>query len=739
MMNVIQLQDDLKNFSEDQLVAAAQSQAGNIPQFLVLGEMMRRKRMSQDYERRKSQRTGTVLEDTLAAAGVGGLGQMPAALAPNTDVTANAGANPAGRVVGPVRPDPVPEGYADGGFVGPFADYYRRSFHERYPYMQPWASRRGLDTTREDMFRQAKESRDRSYARYGVQAAPMLPPEADGYMFRRVPGAEMPVAAGRASPAGLGGAVSYGAFAPDVMDAGPTTPRFNAGWPLEGLHGAPTGLATNFGRPVYQYPDTGASSELTTTIKLGAKWYNVPTIGPNGVLMDPADVEDAYRNSYSRAAGQDPLKRVFDPLTGVPITGYATKRAAEEAAASRSDSITVGPEVSYPTMYTDKPATEGPVAINVWPPQSFDRYTPGYVPPDVSPFKPGTAGPQGTIPGSGVAYPETEVFDATVPYYNNLPTGGLPDVNVMPPPYIVEPGLDIDPRVTAMMGDMGRGEVLKAEDNLGRAIREADINLPPFVDYLVDWGRGRGRTEDRWPKPPGKRDSVDSPVSGGQGWNTPALGAPDAVLPEQGESVGTARPDAPGGGAIAAAPSSSGGGGLGGSFGSYGDYITKQMELADQRQRQDKWLALAMAGAALASSEAPSFGSALGEAMQTGLGVLANSRDAYQARTDELMQMKIGLAAARAKAGASGAPKPLDMMSQNQILDQASKAWTEYLQATEILKNGEWPGDEMAGESGQPLTDNDRAVLEERAFRAFNLYNSLNDMSQIGQSAYVAG
>ena len=45
-MNILQVQDDLKNFSEEQLVNEMQMPSGNAPQFLVLSELNRRKRMS---------------------------------------------------------------------------------------------------------------------------------------------------------------------------------------------------------------------------------------------------------------------------------------------------------------------------------------------------------------------------------------------------------------------------------------------------------------------------------------------------------------------------------------------------------------------------------------------------------------------------------------------------------------------------------------------------------------------
>ena len=41
-MNIIDIQDQLKNFSEDQLINEMQMPSGNAPQFLVLSEIQRR-------------------------------------------------------------------------------------------------------------------------------------------------------------------------------------------------------------------------------------------------------------------------------------------------------------------------------------------------------------------------------------------------------------------------------------------------------------------------------------------------------------------------------------------------------------------------------------------------------------------------------------------------------------------------------------------------------------------------
>lgn len=93
-MNIVQLQDQLKNFSQDQLVREMQMPSGTAPQFLVLGEIMRRQKMQQDFmaQRAKGDQ-GTVAQEAIASAGVpqGGIADMARAMAPSTDMTQNTG------------------------------------------------------------------------------------------------------------------------------------------------------------------------------------------------------------------------------------------------------------------------------------------------------------------------------------------------------------------------------------------------------------------------------------------------------------------------------------------------------------------------------------------------------------------------------------------------------------------------------------------------------------------------
>jgi len=93
MMNLIQVQDNLKNFSQDQLVKEMQQPSGNTPQFLILSELNRRKRVKGDFEARQAQNQPTVAEEAVASAGVpqSGMMGMPEAMAPQSAVSEGVG------------------------------------------------------------------------------------------------------------------------------------------------------------------------------------------------------------------------------------------------------------------------------------------------------------------------------------------------------------------------------------------------------------------------------------------------------------------------------------------------------------------------------------------------------------------------------------------------------------------------------------------------------------------------
>ena len=125
-MNIIDLQERLRDFPEQALMQEMQAPSGMAPQFLVLSELKRRKRMRDDYQRAQAADMKTVAEEAITGAGVpqGGIMQMAGAMAPNTNVAQDTGIDDAMQRVPTQAPQPLQEqgiasirGMAAGGYV----------------------------------------------------------------------------------------------------------------------------------------------------------------------------------------------------------------------------------------------------------------------------------------------------------------------------------------------------------------------------------------------------------------------------------------------------------------------------------------------------------------------------------------------------------------------------------------------------------------------------------------------
>jgi len=116
-MNIIEVQENLKDFSKQQLVDEMQNPRGVAPQFLVLGELNRRKRMEDSYQQQMTASQKTVAEDAINAAGVpqGGIADMARMMAPKSSVAQNSGMSYAPPQTGEVVPSDAVIGMAIGG------------------------------------------------------------------------------------------------------------------------------------------------------------------------------------------------------------------------------------------------------------------------------------------------------------------------------------------------------------------------------------------------------------------------------------------------------------------------------------------------------------------------------------------------------------------------------------------------------------------------------------------------
>ena len=115
-MNIIELQDNLKDVSDNVLMREMQSPSGNMPQFLVLSELTRRRRMRDDYKRQQAANMPTVAEEVMTAAGAPqeGLTAIARNMAPNSSIAQNTSADMAVKR----EPTRMPQMMAEGGLVG---------------------------------------------------------------------------------------------------------------------------------------------------------------------------------------------------------------------------------------------------------------------------------------------------------------------------------------------------------------------------------------------------------------------------------------------------------------------------------------------------------------------------------------------------------------------------------------------------------------------------------------------
>ena len=185
-MNIIDIQDNLKNLPEQALMQEMQRPTGSAPQFLVLGELKRRKQMRDDYKRQQNADMKTVAEEVVTAAGAPqeGIMQMARSLNPNTNMAQDTGLAQATPVTPTQAPQPQPQApqmmsgggimrMARGGRFGTDIEYnYKTFLQENNLNDTPYA---------QDMFARLKETMDNKYATEGPNNNPRIYDNAIGF------------------------------------------------------------------------------------------------------------------------------------------------------------------------------------------------------------------------------------------------------------------------------------------------------------------------------------------------------------------------------------------------------------------------------------------------------------------------------------------------------------------------------------------------------------------------------
>jgi len=91
-MNLFEVSEHLRDYSQSQLMSEMQNPTGSAPQYLIMSELQRRNRIKQQAAQGPTP-TSTVADDVVNAAGVpaAGIAGMANAMAPGTDVAMNSG------------------------------------------------------------------------------------------------------------------------------------------------------------------------------------------------------------------------------------------------------------------------------------------------------------------------------------------------------------------------------------------------------------------------------------------------------------------------------------------------------------------------------------------------------------------------------------------------------------------------------------------------------------------------
>lgn len=293
-MNIIQLQDRLKGFSQDQLVQEMQKPSGQVPQFLVLSELQRRKRMQEEFSSQQAKEPTTVAQDAVSAAGMpqAGVANAAAAMAPKTDMANNTG-------IASVAPQAMRRGGAvkrmfDGGSVSAMTDPAIIAMANRMGMTveQYLASMPPEQAAQIEAQAKSRDTRDRMRAMEPVGDGMTFPTQSD--LDRRY----MDQTYG----------INTQQFQPAPIEAPPTMPSAGAAPVLpQGLPAALPG-ARSAGVPVDPYAPVASALEMAQIE------YDRGSAGVNPRLYEAPAVPRASGPQYEEGT-------IFDPMTGAPITG----------------------------------------------------------------------------------------------------------------------------------------------------------------------------------------------------------------------------------------------------------------------------------------------------------------------------------------------------------------------------------------------------------------------------------
>jgi hypothetical protein len=652
-MNIIDLQERLKDLPETALMQEMQMPSGTAPQFLVLSELKRRKRMRDEYQRQQAQGMQTVAEETITAAGMPQQGIMGLAqgMAPQSAIAQDTGVNDMMQQESVRAPQPEqPMMMAEGGVVKmqPGGDVrqavdnlldrnrLRGGFGDNVEYdYAAFLQEMGLSDTPDarDAFRRYQERMNTQFALEGPNTDPRLFGPEGQRMFLRDIDEDRYAGPGQ----------------PSIADVSTDLDVF-----------MPGGVGQS---PMMAAPPALGAAPSVGTVDFDASVAAAPAAPPMPEPEGP--YTDALRNYLSGFRGDRGLSRPFeaDPLDP-RSPSYASVAETAPAAEPETDEAYLGRLMERPNARSVRArlaaAPSGLRPVPTGEGQLFD--------PEASPLLPQaiTPGPNAPPPGTDLRGLGTIIGEAI--------SGEDPEATAN---RLLESGqINQDQYNRYIFGSSGeRNEIIRealgyqepqvAPDAVDAAPTESiveDAQLPrPVEDQGLSFGLdglnipGSGTPLSFGGVTP---SAADIPLSTGEaatGEPTPEfpLGTPATVPGTQPVA------DRTGGGGT--------GGGGAGDFGPIESRIARMLEEREKSAEADKWLALAQTGLALMASDQPTLGGAIGEAGLAGIGALQQARSQYDKDIMSLLDMQAGVQRARA----SGARGSASTSALNSMIDDA--------------------------------------------------------------------
>jgi hypothetical protein len=654
-MNIIDLQERLKDLPETALMQEMQMPSGTAPQFLVLSELKRRKRMRDEYQRQQAQGMQTVAEEAITAAGMPQQGIMGLAqgMAPQSAIAQDTGVNDMMQQESVRAPQPEqPMMMAEGGVVKmqPGGDVrqavdnlldrnrLRGGFGDNVEYdYAAFLQEMGLSDTPDarDTFRRYQERMNAQFALEGPNTDPRLfGPEGQRMFLRDI---DEDRYAGPGQPSIADVSTDLDVFMPGGVGQSPMMAAPPA------LGAAPSVGTVDFDASVAAAPAAPPMPEPEGPYTDALRNYLSGFRGDRGLSRPfEADPLDPRSPSYASVAETAPA---LEPETDEAYLGRLMERADARSVRARLAAASSG--------WRPVPTGEG---------QLFD--------PDASPLLPQAITPSPNAPPSGT---------------------DLRGVGTI----IGEAISGEDPKATAdrlmangqINQDQYNRYIFGSSGERNEIIREAlGYQEPQVAPNAVDAVPTESIVEDaQLPRP-----VEDQGLSFGlDGLNIPGSGTPlsfggvtpsaaDIPLSTGEAATGKPTPEFPLGtpatvpGTQPVADRTGGGGTGGGGAGDFGPIESRIARMLEEREKSaeaDKWLSLAQTGLALMASDQPTLGGAIGEAGLAGIGALQQARSQYDKDIMSLLDMQAGIQRARAAGARSTAPKVRTPAELNAALD----------------------------------------------------------------------